>query len=74
MGSKVSLSYANIFMGFFEEGFIYSFHKQPLMYLRYIDDVLMLWHHDDKSPNEFFDHANTCHESITFHFRYSKQA
>lgn len=72
MGSRVSPSYANIFMGFLEETFIYSFHKQPLIYLRYIDDVLMLWHHDEKSLNEFFTHANACHDTIKFTFHYSK--
>lgn len=41
MGSRVSPSYANILMGFFEETFIQSFHKQSLLYHRHIDNVLM---------------------------------
>lgn len=70
MRSGVSPSYTtNIFMGLFKGTFIYSFHKQPLIvYLRYIDDVLRLWHYNEKSFNEFFNHTNMCHDSTNLLF------
>lgn len=71
--SKVSPSFANTFVSLFEKVFIYLFHKQPLIYLRCINDVLMLWHHDEKFLNECFNQAKTCHESMKFPFHYSKQ-
>ena len=44
MGTNSSPSFANIFLGKFEEQFIYPFiqdlHK---LYLRYIDDIFMIW-------------------------------
>lgn len=73
MESRVSPSYTNIFMGLFVEAFIYPFHKQILIYLKHIDDVVMLWDHDKKSLNTFFNHFNVCHVSIKFSFRYPKQ-
>ena len=44
MGTKCAPSYANIFMGWFEEKFIF-----PLLtnlsdfYLRFIDDIFLIW-------------------------------
>lgn len=60
-------------MGIFKEAFVYSFHKQPLIYLRYIDNVLMLWHHDKTSLRGFFNHASLSHKSINFTFHYSEE-
>ena len=44
MGTKCAPSYANIFMGDFEEKNIYPFINQySTLYLRYIDDIFMIW-------------------------------
>ena len=40
MGTKVAPSLANIFMADFEEKFVYTYHKQPVFWKRFIDDVV----------------------------------
>ena len=66
MGTRVAPSLANIFMADFEDKFVYSYHKQPLIWLRYIDDIFMIWNHDLQSLNDFLGHLNTCHPTIKF--------
>jgi hypothetical protein len=66
MGTKVAPSFANIFMASFEDKFVYSYHIQPLIWLRYIDDIFMVWHHDNSSLNTFLEHLNQCHPTIKF--------
>ena len=42
MGTKVAPSFANIFMAHFEDKWVYSHKTQPLIWLRYIDDIFMI--------------------------------
>jgi hypothetical protein len=66
MGTKVAPSFANIFMANFEDKFVYSYHTQPLIWLRYIDDIFMVWNHDKTSLELFLEHLNRCHKTIKF--------
>ena len=44
MGTKFTPTYANIFMGIFEETHIYTLTKQNVqLYLKYIDDIFFIW-------------------------------
>lgn len=43
MGTRMAPSYANLFMGKFETEFLNSEQLQPLIWLRYIDDIFFLW-------------------------------
>ena len=43
MGTRVTPSYANIFMNDFEERHVYSYHLQPVAWYRNIDDIFCLW-------------------------------
>jgi hypothetical protein len=64
MGTRVAPSFANIFMADFEERFVYTYHTKPLIWLRYIDDIFMIWDHDRESLDQFTSHLNNCHHSI----------
>ena len=66
MGTKVAPSFANIFMGWFEDKFVYTYKSQPILWKRYIDDIFMLWPHGKESLNEFVTYLNQCHNSIKF--------
>jgi uncharacterized protein YggL (DUF469 family) len=57
MGTKMAPCYANISMGNLEERWLLSLLKQPLSWLRFIDDVYMKWIHSDKEIDDFFEHA-----------------
>ena len=44
MGTKCASSHANIFMGWFEEKFIFPLlTKLSNFYLRFIDDIFLVW-------------------------------
>ena len=65
--------YANTFMAYFKEKFLYPLiRKATTLYLHYIDDIIIMW---TKSKNElltFFEKLNQQHSSIKFEMEYSK--
>ena len=66
MGTRVAPSYANIFMDYFERRFVYTYRLQPLVWLRFIDDIFMIWTHGMEELLQFLNHLNSCHTSIKF--------
>ena len=66
MGTKVAPSFANIFMGDFENKFIYTHPIKPLLWLRYIDDIFAIFNEDEDTVKQFVSDINTCHHSIKF--------
>ena len=66
MGSKVSPSFAILYMDFFERTHVYTYHKQPYLYLRYIDDIFLIWQHQEEELHQFIDFLNTREPSIKF--------
>jgi hypothetical protein len=66
MGTKVAPSFANLFMADFEDKWVYSYHTRPSLWLRYIDDIFMIWEHSQEELDLFLNHLNTCHETIKF--------
>ena len=43
MGTKLAPSFANLFMGYFEEEYVAPYSKQPFLWKRFIDDILIIW-------------------------------
>ena len=43
MGTKLALNYAINFIGMLEDSFVYTYLLQPLLYLRYINDIFIIW-------------------------------
>ena len=66
MGTKVAPSFANIFMGWFEDTFVYTYKTQPLLWKTYIDDIFMIWPHGHESLDEFVTYLNQTHKTIKF--------
>ena len=66
MGTRVAPSYANTFMGWFEDQFVYTHDPEPLVWKRFIDDIFIIWIHGIETLNVFFDHLNNCLPSIKF--------
>ena len=73
MGTKVAPSYAVNYMGAFENKHVYTYRLQPLLYLRYIDDIFMVWQHGEPELQNFFEHMNTCSENIKFTTEHSTE-
>ena len=66
MGTKVAPSFANTFMGWFERKYVYTYHKQPLIWVRFIDDIFQIWPHGMEEFKKFEEHLNNCVPSIKF--------
>lgn len=72
MGTKCAPSYANLFMGIFEENHIYNRIKnKSLLYLRYIDDIFIIWTASLKELETFTKEINSIHHSIKFEVQHS---
>ena len=66
MGSKVSVSYANIFMGYLENKLLSRAPTRPDLYLRYIDDIFCVFSTSRSQVEEFIDYMNSSHTTIKF--------
>ena len=74
MGTRAAPNYANIFMGSFEEKYIYkSTYMRHISYFgRYIDDIFLIWKGTENQLKEFLCKLNRAHPTIKFTFEYSK--
>ena len=59
MGTKMASQYANIFKSNLEENFLQNTHNISLIYLRYIDDIFMLWTHGEEKLLQFYKDFNS---------------
>ena len=66
MGTRMAPSYANLFMAFLEHKLLQSWPRKPLVWLRYIDDIFIIWTHGIDDLQKFISHANTFHQYIKF--------
>ena len=66
MGTCMAPNYANLFMGFFETNLLNSFNLKPTIWIRYIDDIFIIWNHGKSKLLEFISFANSLHQSIKF--------
>ena len=71
MGTKLAPSYANIFMGELEQKTIESYDKEPLLWVRFIDDIFSIWTHGENELHKYHQHLNSFHESIKYTMEYS---
>jgi hypothetical protein len=66
MGTRVAPSFANLFMADFEDKHVYTYPLQPSIWMRYIDDIFLIWPHGEQELNNFLHHLNQCHTTIKF--------
>ena len=71
MGTSLAPNYANLFMDRFETRALEGFHLKPLIWLRFIDDIFMIWTHGESSLSEFIHYMNSLHRTIKFTHVYS---
>jgi len=72
MGTICAPSYAKIFMGRFESERIYPKIESIIQsYLRYIDDVFLIWTGSKEEFERFVVELSKCHESIKFDYEIS---
>ena len=66
MGTKMAVSFANIFMAAVETEILNQSHFKPLTWKRYIDDVFSLWNINKEEINSFIELANSYHSTMKF--------
>ena len=66
MGTKMAPSYANLFLGLFEANALKNAPFQPHTWLRYIDDIFMIWTEGPDNLKIFIDYLNNIHSTIKF--------
>ena len=66
MGTKMAVSFANIFMAAVETEIINRSHFKPLTWKRYIDDVFSLWNINKEEINSIKFTAEISDKEITF--------
>ena len=64
MGTKMAVSFANLFMATVETEILSRSTKKPLVWKRYIDDVFSLWNMSIEEINGFIQQANGYHPTI----------
>ena len=65
MGTKMAVSFANIFMAKIETTLKQS-ETKPREWRRYIDDIFSLWDSDEKDVDQFIEQASKFHPTIKF--------
>ena len=74
MGNKCAPAYANIFMGNFEQKFIFALLKEKsLAYQRFINDIFLISTGSKEELQKFLHDINEVHNSIKFESTYSKE-
>ena len=66
MGTKMAPSYANLFMAELEEKLLKYSPIDPILWKRYIDDILCIWPGSQQSLGAFIEHLNKAHPTIKF--------
>ena len=73
IGTKMAPAYANLFMDRLERRLISESRVKPYLWLRYIDDIFMVWTGSEEELGEFLNYINEAHETIKFTWTWSKE-
>jgi hypothetical protein len=64
MGTKAAPSFATLFMGHFEQGFLETQELKPLFIKRFLDDIFFVWTHGPDALKAFLENMNRFNENI----------
>jgi len=78
MGACYSPSYAGLYLGKWEEDFIFNqeshlFYKYIIWWGRYIDDICLFWSGSETELKEFHGYLNSINSNIKLSLEYSKK-
>ena len=66
MGTRCAPNYAIIFMAEIEEEFLATQLLKPRIWLRFIDDIFLIWNHLETELDNFLENLNSFHPTIKF--------
>ena len=70
MRTKMAPKYVNIFMHQLKTKFMSQSSKKPLQYLRYMDNIWVVWTHGKDTLLDFIVNANHLHPIIKFTYSF----
>ena len=73
MGTKMAPQYVNLVMADLEEKILDKFPNKPIIYLRYIDDIFLIWTHGEESLKQVYSAFNSENPSIKLTMDYSME-
>ncbi|XP_044129795.1 uncharacterized protein LOC122923137 [Bufo gargarizans] len=71
MGTKFAPSYANLFMGMFEDKIGFLSHPNIKFYRRFIEDIIFIWKGDSAKLCKFIEELNSNDWNLTFTLEFS---
>ena len=66
MGTKMAPSYAILYMANFEQHALTTYRLRPKLWIRYIDDIFLIWQHGNQELELFVEFLNTINGTIRF--------
>ena len=66
IGTRMAPSYANLFLGKFERDALLNSPHRPYLWLRFIDDIFMIWTTGPEKLKIFVDYLYNLHSTIKF--------
>ena len=73
IGTRMAPAYANLFMHDLESQLLDLAPVKPYLWLRYIDDVFMIWTAREEQLQEFLEWINNYHDTIKFTWDWSRK-
>ena len=73
MGTNIAPSFASLFMGKFEKDILSQYHQYPFVWLRFLDDIFLIWQYSEKELLDFIENSNNAHPSIKCTYHYSNE-
>ena len=73
IGTKFALPYTCIYMDQIEQKFLATQINQPIIWLRYIDDIFFIWTHGEKELEKFMSSFNSFTPNPKFTYESSKK-
>ena len=73
IGTKMAPPYAILFLADLEENFLEGCEFKPEVWLRYVDNIFMIWTHGEEKLEQFLTDLNSFHETINLHMKLRKK-
>ena len=74
IGTKFTPPYACIYMDRVEQDFLKIQELQPLLWLRFIDDICFIWTHGKEEFKKFMENFNNFTPNLRFMYEYSEKS
>ena len=74
MGAAFSPTVANIYMSVTIRRFLLTQANRPLLLVRYIDDILIIWTHTEIELSIFLNNLNSFNPALEYTYQFSSQS